>query len=307
MALHSQVKQFLDALVEQNAPGWEGLTPEEGRQVFASLTDLFGEVEPVERIQEVDNLRFYTPAGTGPFPAAAYFHGGGWVLGSRDTHDVLCRRLANAAQCVVVSVDYPLAPESKFPEPLEKCYEATQFISQNADKFGIDPSRIAVAGDSAGGNLAAAVAQLAIERGTPALCFQLLFYPVMDHHFDTKSYREFAEGFGLTRSSMQWFWQQYLGSDGDGQNPLASPLRKNDLGSSDLGRLPPAHVITAEYDVLRDEGEAYAAKLVDAGVPTTLKRYQGMIHGFTHLAGILDTGKESLLEAASELRKAFET
>jgi len=302
MPLHPQTKQFLDALVEQKAPGWEELSPEEGREVFASLTDLFGDAEPVDRVQELDNLRIYTPIGTGPFPAVVYFHGGGWVLGSRDTHDVLCRRLANAARCVVVSVDYPLAPESRFPEPLETCYEATQFVAQSAEKFQIDPCRIAVAGDSAGGNLAAAVALLALERGTPALSFQLLFYPVMDHDFSTQSYNEYADGFGLTKSSMQWFWQQYLGSGGDGQNPLASPLR-----SSELGRLPPAHVITAEYDVLRDEGEAYVAKLADAGVPATLQRYEGMIHGFTHLAGILDTGKQSLLDAASVLRKALET
>jgi len=300
MALDSQAKQFLDALVEQNAPGWEELAPEEGREVFASLTDLFGEVESVERVQEKDNLCIYTPAGTGPFPAVVYFHGGGWVLGSRETHDVLCRRLANAAECVVVSVDYPLAPECKFPEPLEVCYQATQFIAQNAETFQIDPQRIAVAGDSAGGNLAAAVARLAVERGTPSLCFQLLFYPVMDRDFSTPSYNEFAEGFGLTKASMQWFWQQYLGSDDEGQNPHASPLR-----SSDFGQLPPAHVITAEYDVLRDEGEAYVAKLVGAGVPATLQRYEGMIHGFTHLAGLLDTGKQSLLDAAAVLRKAF--
>jgi len=302
MALHVQAKQFLDALVEQKAPGWEELTPDEGREVFASLTDLFGEVEPVGCVQEVDNLRLYTPAGTGPFPAVVYFHGGGWVLGNCDTHDVFCRRLANAAKCVVVSVDYPLSPECKFPEPLEKCYEATQFIAQNAEKFQINSSRIAVAGDSAGGNLAAAVARLAAERGTPSLCFQLLFYPVMNHDFSTQTYNEFAEGFGLTKASMQWFWQQYLGSDDDGQNPHASPLR-----SSDFSRLPPAHVILAEYDVLRSEGEAYAAKLVEAGVPTTVECYEGMIHGFTHLAGILDTGKQSLLDAASVLRKAFET
>jgi len=302
MPLHSQVKKFLDALAEQNSPGWEELTPHEGRDVFASLTDLFGEVEKVARVQELDNLRIYTPTGTGPFPAVIYFHGGGWVLGSRDTHDVLCRRLANAAECVVVSVDYPLSPESQFPEPLETCYEATRFISQSAEEFEIDPSRIAVAGDSAGGNLAAAVALLAVERGTPSLSFQLLFYPVMDHDFSTQSYHEFAEGFGLTKSSMQWFWQQYLGSDGDGQNPCASPLR-----SSNLSQLPPAHIITAEYDVLRDEGEAYATKLIEAGVPTTVQCYEGMIHGFTHLAGIFDKGRQSLYDAASVLRKSFST
>ncbi len=302
MALDSQAKQFLDALAEQNAPAWEELTPEEGRKVFAGLTDLFGEVEPVERLQDVDNLRIYTPAGTGPFPAVVYFHGGGWVLGSRNTHDVLCRRLANGAECVVISVDYPLSPECRFPEPLENCYEATQFIAHNAEKFQINPNRIAVAGDSAGGNLAAAVAHLATERGTPSLCFQLLIYPVLNHDFSTQTYNEFAEGFGLNKSSMQWFWQQYLGSDDDGHNPHASPLRSNDFS-----RLPPTHVILAEYDVLRSEGEAYAAKLVEGGVPTTVECYDGMIHGFTHLAGILDTGKQSLLDAASVLRKAFET
>ena len=300
MPLHPQAKEFLDGLKEQNAPSWEELTPNQGRELFASLTDLFGEAPDVLRVQDLDDLRIYTPDGDGPFPAVVYFHGGGWVLGDRRTHDALCRRLANAAACVVVSVDYSRAPEYKFPTPLENCYRATRFVAQNSEQFQIDAERIAVAGDSAGGNLAAGVALMARDQGSPAIRFQLLIYPVLNHNFDTASYHKFAEGFGLTKAAMRWFWEQYLDSADDGRLPYCSPLAADDLSG-----LPAAHVITAEYDVLRDEGEAFVAKLKASAVATTHERYDGMIHGFTHFSGVFDAGRQSVEDAAAVLREVF--
>jgi len=300
MPLHPQAQQFLNDLAEQNPPGWDELQPQQGRDVFASLAGLFGDAEPVQRVEQHDNLRLYVPEGTGPFPAIVYFHGGGWVLGSVETHDALCRRLANAAACVVASVDYRRSPEAKFPEPLQDCYAATSRIAKQAEQFGIDAERIAVAGDSVGGNLAAAVALMARDKGGPAIHFQLLIVPVLSHDFGSGSYNEFAEGFALTKATMEWFWEQYLTAAEDGRNPLASPLLAEDLHG-----LPPAHVVTAEYDVLRDEGEAYVARLKEAGVRTTHRRYDGMIHGFMHFAGVFDVGKQSVLDVAAVLRNAM--
>ncbi len=296
MPLHPQVKQFLDDLAEQKVPSWEELTPAEGREVLASLSDLCGEAEPVAKVEDIESLRVYTPTGNGPFPALVYFHGGGWVLGDLDTHDSLCRRLANAACCVVVSVDYRRSPEAKFPAALEDCYAATQRAAEHAEQFNIDASRIAVAGDSAGANLAAAVALMARDQGNLPIHFQLLIYPVMSHGCDTSSFNEFAQGFGLTKVAMMWFWQQYLESDEDGKNPYASPLLADNLRG-----LPPAHIVTAGHDVLRDEGEAYAARLIEAGVPTTQIQYEGMIHGFVNLAGLFDTSKQAARDIATVL------
>ena len=186
------------------------------------------------------SARIFTPAAAGPFPAVMYFHGGGWVLGDLDTHDTLCRRLANQSQFVVVSVDYRRAPEHKHPVPLDDCFAATRYVVNNAEKLQVDPQRLAVAGDSAGGNLAAAVALMARDQGGPKVSFQLLIYPVLQPNFETQSYLDCAEGFGLTRETMIWFWQQYLARESDGQQPYAAPLVADDLRG-----LPPAHVITA--------------------------------------------------------------
>ncbi len=305
MPLHPQARIFLDEIAAQKRPDWCEMMPAEGREAFAGLTDLFGAGEPVHRVEELAisedvTARVYKPAATGPLPAVIYFHGGGWVLGDRHTHDTLCRRLSNQAHCMVVSVDYRRAPEHKFPEPLDDCYAATRYVADHAAELQVDPRRVAVAGDSAGGNLAAAVALMARDRGGPKVSFQLLIYPVMQPDFETQSYLDFADGFGLTRRSMIWFWEQYLASHGDGRQPYAAPLL-----ASDLRNLPPAHVITAEYDVLRDEGESFAACLAAAGVPTTTRRYPGLIHGFTHCAGIFDDGRKSVDDAAAVLRKAL--
>jgi acetyl esterase len=228
-----------------------------------------------------------------------YFHGGGWVTGNVDAYDPTCRSLANAAGCVVVSVDYRLAPEHKFPAAPEDCYAAVQWVAASAAEFGGDPSRLAVGGDSAGGNLAAVVSHMARDRGGPPLAFQLLVYPVTDHHFGTVSYQQNGDGYLLTRDSMVWFWNHYLEKEADGTSPLASPLR-----CTNLANLPPAFVITAEFDPLRDEGEAYGKCLTSAGVATTVKRYDGMIHGFFSL-GVFDQGRQAIKDAAAALQNAF--
>jgi acetyl esterase len=229
-----------------------------------------------------------------------YFHGGGWVLGGIETHDGVCRELANAAGCVVVSVDYRLAPEHKFPAAVEDCYAATQWAAAHAGDLGADARRLAVGGDSAGGNLAAVVSQMAPDRGGPPIVFELLVYPVTTAAFDTPSYRDNAEGYLLTAGDMRWFWNHYLNGPADADNPYASPLR-----ATRLAGLPPALVITAEFDPLRDEGEQYAQRLEEAGVPTRLIRYDGMIHGFFGMSHMMDKAKAAVREAGANLRLAF--
>jgi acetyl esterase len=245
-------------------------------------------------------LRVYAPSAGRALPGIVYFHGGGFVIGSLDSHDGTCRALANASGCSVVSVDYRLAPEHRFPAAPEDCYAALRFVAERGAELGIDPRRLALAGDSAGGNLAAVTALLARERRGPDLRFQLLIYPVADHRFDTASYRDNAEGYFLTAAMMRWFWGHYLERPEQGDDPLASPLRAKDLAG-----LPPAQVITAEYDPLRDEGEAYAARLREAGVATELLRYPGQIHGFFSLYDALDDGRAAVERAGAALRAAL--
>ncbi len=246
-------------------------------------------------------LRVYTPALATTPGALVYFHGGGFVQGDLDSHDALCRQIALDAKCVVVSVDYRLAPEHKYPAAVHDCYAATCWVHENADLLGVDHQRIAVGGDSAGGNLATVVARLAKERRNPALVFQLLIYPVTDlRSFDTASYLDNATGKLLTRSTMQWFAQHYLRTDADRQDPSASPLMANNL----IG-LPPALVITAEHDPLRDEGEAYAALLEQAHNQVTLARYDGMIHAFVSMYAFIDQGRAALQQCTDALRAAL--
>ncbi len=217
-------------------------------------------------------LRIYTPPGTGPFPLLVFFHGSGFVLCSLDTHDGMCRNLCAGAGCVVASVDYRLAPEHKFPAGVSDCLYASRWVAAHAAQLGGDAERMAVAGDSAGGTMAAVIALRLRDEGGPALCGQLLMSPVTDYHTPgTPSYEENAEGYGLTRDTMKWFWAHYLNDPSEAAHPHASPLR-----APDLSRLPPALVITAEYDPLRDEGERYAYKLTAANVPVTLSRYEGV-------------------------------
>ncbi|WP_251343379.1 alpha/beta hydrolase [Haloplanus halophilus] len=249
------------------------------------------------------SVRTYTPPGEGGEavgrPVLVYLHGGGWVRGDLDTHDGLCRLLAGAADCVVVSVDYRRAPEHPFPTPVRDAYAATAWASEHAGVAGGDPDRIVVGGDSAGGNLAAATTLLARERGGPEIAHQVLLYPVTDHAFDTASYAENASGYLLSRASMRWYWDRYLDDEVDGANPYASPLR-----AADLSGVPSATVITAGYDPLRDEGAAYADRLRQAGVAVTHENYPGMVHVFASFPD-LDRARDARRVIADGLRDAF--
>jgi acetyl esterase len=308
MPLDPQADAFLKQAAAAGVPPLGKLPVPETRKMIRELFAPPGEREVVQKVEdrviEADGVsipvRIYTPAGATPLPILVYLHGGGWVIGDIETYDIACRRLANGAACIVVSVDYRLAPEHKFPTAPEDCYRAVKWVAANAATLGGDPARIAVGGDSAGGNLSAVVAQMVRDRGGPKLVFQLLIYPVADYTLDTASYRANADGYLLTKAAMEWFWNHYLTDPADGGNPYASPLRAKSFAD-----LPPALVITAEYDPLRDEGIAYADKLRDAGVPVVHTYYQGMIHGFFTMGHVMDRGKEVMDEACAALRDAF--
>jgi len=236
-------------------------------------------------------VRVYRPAGDAPKPVIVYYHGGGWVLGSLETHDGTCRRFADGADAVVVSVDYRIAPEDRFPAAVDDSYAALTWVAENAAELGADAGRLAIAGDSAGGNLAAVVSQLARTDG-PAIRFQLLIYPVTDHEFTSVSMQENAEGYYLTRSAMQWFYGHYLNDPVDGDDPRVSPIR-----NADLAGLPPAFVITAQYDPLRDQGIAYAEAMRAAGNDVTMTLYEGLFHGFISMFDLIDAGKAAFDDA----------
>jgi acetyl esterase len=257
--------------------------------------------QPVARVEDAVvpgsgvRTRVYRPAGEAPFGCLVLLHGGGWVTGDLDTHDRPARRLANASGCVVVTVDYRRPPEHPFPAPLDDCLEAIRWIHRDARRLGIDPARIGVAGDSAGGNLAAAACLRARDEGGPDIAFQALIYPVTDAACATPSYDAYRTGYGLRRDTMTWYWDHYLGGTADGTHPYASPLR-----AANLGGLPPAFVATAEYDPVRDDGELYAARLAEAGVPVVHTRYDGMIHAFFLMDGVLDRTAVLIAETAHQ-------
>ena len=309
MPLDPQASDFLEAYNQMESskePRNEETLAIARARVASVLRTQGAEVASVEdrRIPGPDGsipIRIYRPRGEGPFPVLMYFHGGGWVLGSVETHDGIARLLANQGRCAVVSVDYRLAPEAKFPAGVEDCYSATTWAHEHASELNFDPARTAVGGDSSGGNLAAAVPLMAKDREGPPLIFQLLIYPVIERNFQTGSYQQNGDGYFLTRSTMEGNWRLYLTTDADAEHPYASPIKAKDLAG-----LPPALVITAEYDPLRDEGEAYANRLQAAHVPTTCTRYDGMIHGFFSYYEILDCGRKAIQEAAQALRAAFE-
>lgn len=310
MPVDPQVQAYLDRVATLNMSPLSGLTPEAARRQVVESLALF-EDEEGEVVARVENrtipgpageipVRVYKPEGSGPFPLLVFFHGGGWVVCDLDTHDGACRSLVNGAGCVVVSVDYRLAPEHKFPAAPEDCYAATKWVADHAAEIGGDPSRLAVGGDSAGGNLAAVVSQMARDRGGPGLVLQLLIFPVTDFAAQNASKRENNEGYDLSVEDMDWFNNHYLNSQEDSLNPLASPMLAKDLSG-----LPPALIITAEYDILRDEGEDYGRRLQEAGVPTTISRYEGMIHGFFGMPKTFDKATLAMNEATQALRAAF--
>jgi acetyl esterase len=293
MPLDPRAKELVDQMAA--LPPLETLTVLQARARALEMARRFGAGEPVARVEVLDipgpdgdiAIRVYAPDGKGPWPVLVFFHGGGWVVGNLETADFYCRAVTNTARCLVASVNYRHAPEHNFPSAVEDAYAAAGWIAANAPAIGGDPARLA-----AGGNLAAVAATIARDRGAPRIVCQVLSVPVMDYNFETRSYRENADGYELTRSGMQWFWGHYLQSPADGAHPHASPLRAQDLRG-----LPPAFISTAEFDPLRDEGEEYARKLAAAGVPVTLKRYDGMVHMFL--------GPDSIPDLARHLRAAF--
>jgi acetyl esterase len=309
MPLDPAVQAMRERRRRDQVPPLYTLSISEAREAdLAAIQADAGDPEPVYRI--VDRtlpgpagrlpVRIYRPRRRGPLPALVYFFGGGWTLGSIDTSDGICRSLANAAECVVVTPGYRLAPEAKFPAAVEDCYAAVQWVAAQAARLGIDRGRLAVGGDSAGGNLAAAVTLLTRDRGGAALVGQVLVYPNTDLLADDASMRESNDPLLFNRHSVAWYRRHYLMRRSEGRDPLASPLR-----ATDHHGLPPALVITAEFDPLRDQGERYARKLARAGVPVELTRYEGMAHGFFAMAGTLDAGKQALAQAADRLRTWF--
>ena len=242
-------------------------------------------------------MRAYAPSTAPDLPVVAYFHGGGWTVGSIASFDAVARTLAVAAQALVVSVGYRLAPEHPFPGPVEECEAAVRWLAANAEQIGGDGRRLAVTGDSAGGNLAAVVARRLREERL--LTMQALVYPVTDAALDTASAEQFAVGYGFTAAAMRNYWDLYLGG-ADGTHPDASPLR-----ATDLGGLPPAHILTAEADVLRDEGEAYAAALERAGTPVTVRRHPGTVHGFWRWLACTEAAGLAVGEVGAALRSTF--
>jgi acetyl esterase len=313
MPLDPQAKALLDFIGITSQPGVETLSTQEARGRFASLAEMRKQMGAPEFVHSVEDvkipgpggeipIRIYTPDVTKPAPALIYYHGGGWVLGDLESHDHVCRAIANQVGCVVASVDYRLAPEAKFPAAVEDSYAAVEWLALNAASLGIDPERIAVGGDSAGGNLSAVMTQMTRDRRGPKLVYQLLIYPATDMRMIAPSLVENADGPLLTRATMDWFVGHYLRGEKDKTDPLASPLL-----ASDLRGLPPAFILTAECDPLRDEGEDYGRKLAEAGVAVDVKRYAGMPHGFFSFGAALEAGQEAMADATSRLSKAFRT
>lgn len=293
--LEPVTREFLEKVNKQGGTPIYQLSPKDARKVLsdlqaaqvaklpADIDDLDIPVGPEGRV----SIRIIRPKGNKEIlPVVMYFHGGGWVLGDKDTHDRLVREIANGANAAVVFVNFTPSPEAKYPTPIEEAYAATKYISENGKNFNLDGSRLAVAGDSVGGNMVAAVLLLAKERGGPKINYQVLFYPVTDANFDTQSYQQYATGIWLTREAMKWFWDNYLPDEEARKKPTASPLQAS---VDQLRGQPPALVITDENDVLRDEGEAYAHKLIQAGVNVTAVRYIGTIHDFVMLNALAGT------------------
>jgi acetyl esterase len=312
-ALDPQVRLVLELALKAGRPPYHQLSPKEARQLFRETRPAGTPTPPaIGLVKDLPAdgplgsipLRLYRPAGvpiTTALPALVYFHGGGWVIGDLDTHDVLCRQLTAEAGVSVVSVDYRLAPEHKFPAAVDDAWAATRWVVAHAPELGVDGGRIAVGGDSAGGNLAAVVALLARDHGGPPIRLQALLYPVTDTDLDTPSYRANADGFLLTRDSMKWFFGHYLKGEADGADWRVAPLRAKSLEG-----VAPALVVTAGFDPLRDEGEAYAARLGTAGVRVDAIRYGGMIHGFAPMGKLIETGNRALSLVAGSLHHALQ-
>ena len=311
-ALDPQVKFVLDLVIKAGRPPYHQLSPKEARQLFrdtrAASTPAPPEIGAVRDLTATGPhgaipLRVYRPAGvpvTTALPGLVYFHGGGWVIGDLETHDVLCRQLAAESGAVVVAVDYRLAPEYQFPAAVDDAWAATRWIVEHASDLAVDASRLAVGGDSAGGNLAAVVALMARDHGGPPIALQALLYPVTDVTAETRSYEDFADGFLLTRDSMRWFVTHYLASKDQAVDWRVSPIHARSLAG-----VAPALVVTAGFDPLRDEGDAYAVRLREAGVRVDAICFGGMIHGFMPMGRLIDTGNRAVSLVAGALRHAL--
>ena len=309
MPLDPGAQALLDMVRLAGRPAFETVGAAEARELFrAGRKVLSPEPMPVAETRDLTmpgpggslKLRLYRGSDATILPALVFFHGGGWVVGDIDTHDGMCRHIAWAAKCAVLSVDYRLAPEAKFPGAVEDCWAATRWAAANAASLGIDPLRLAVGGDSAGGNLAAVIALLARDAGSPRLGLQLLIYPAVDARMSHPSIARCAEGYLLTRDTMRWFYDQYLNGPADAAEWRASPLTVPELAG-----VAPAYVLTAGYDPLGDEGDAYAERLADAGVPVKLRRYADQIHGFCQNGKIIPAAFAALDECAAALAAAI--
>jgi acetyl esterase len=306
--LDAQLAALLEA--DKDAPRMEDQEPAAARQIYEEMVRQLGEqrleVAKVEdrRVPGPDGdipIRIYWPTGaTGAPPVLAYLHGGGWVLGSLDSYDAVARRIAHGGHCIVVSVDYRLAPEHKFPAAVEDALAAFSWTVANAANIGGDAKRVAIGGDSAGGNLAAVVSQIAASKGGPKPCLQLLLYPVLQQESSTDSYGECAEGYLLTRRLMAWFMEHYRQTKADMTDLRASPL----LAESHAG-LPPTLIACAGFDVLRDEGIAYARKLREAGVPVRCREFDGLIHGYFSMGAVSEAARNAVEISLADLREAF--
>lgn len=308
--VHPQVAALLERVARSPLPPYHTVTPFVARRLYrdtrAALSPKAPEVAETRLViaEGPVALRAYRPAGAGAaerLPALVFFHGGGWTIGDLDTHDVVCRQLANGARCAVFSVDYRLAPEHPFPAAVDDCIAATAYVFKNATALGVDAARIAVGGDSAGGNLAAVVSIHARDAGAPPIAFQLLIYPATDQRGDYPSLERNGQGYLLTRDSMDYFRGCYLPNRADWSDWRASPLL-----AKDLSRLPPALVLTAGFDPLVDEGKAYAERLQREGVEVQYREYEDMVHGFALLGGVVERANAAVAECAAALRRAFE-
>ena len=305
-ALDPQAKAVIDLVIKSGRPPYHQLSPKEARQMFRETRP--ASTPPAPEIGAVKDLtadgvplRLYRPQGVSAavrLPALVFFHGGGWVIGDLETHDVLCRQLTAGAGISVVAVDYRLAPEHKFPAAVDDAWAASRWVAAHASELGVDAGRLAVGGDSAGGNLAAVVALLARDHGAPSIGLQILLYPVTDVGAESQSYIEFADGFMLTRDSMRWFAAHYLRGKQDAADWRVSPLRTPSLAGA-----APALVVTAGFDPLRDEGDAYAQRLREAGVRVDHACYGGMIHGFAPMGRLIETGNRAIAHVAGALRE----
>jgi acetyl esterase len=307
LSLDPEARDYLEATAALGLPPLSEQGAEEARRnVVLRAPLLAGELEDVHRVEDLEapgpggpvRVRLYAPAGSSPLPVVVYFHGGGWVTGDLDTHASVGRALANRTGCMVVAVDFRNAPEHPFPAPLDDCYAVVEWLARSGAELGADPGRLAVIGDSAGGNLAAAVALRARERAGPQLAAQVLVNPVLDFDLDRPSYLANADGLGLTRDMMRWYWEQYLAGRADPLAPEVSPLR-----AADLGGLPPALVITCEFDPLLDEGVEYARRLSEAGVRVEHVNEPGMVHGYFRMAGAFRRARKSWDDCARFLRR----